>query len=521
MRNFIILLGKHRREYVLVIACTALLTGGEALIQPLLMKAIFDGVTNQSSFRSFIPLGLGYLLLGITVNVLAYLNFNWRTKLDNKILSSVSADLLRSYYAVPYAELLEKGSGYYVARVRSDVKDGMAPMLITVRDTLAGIISFSMLITVLIYISFPAFITLVVLIPICAAISLLVSRKIRGLTTSERDNEATIVDVLTRAIAALKIVRQHALDLSTITTFANVLDRGLETSYARSRMVRLLQAAGDMTRVMSDVSSIFVGAFLVIRHEMTIGSFIAFMNAFWRSSSTLFTVLNKWADMHSYGSIIDRISDFQRDRPPARLHSVGKEVVLQNVSFSYADEQVVNCISLNVKQHERILITGENGSGKTTLANIICGLLAPSGGTLTLPGRVAGATLPIHFPPTSVESLNIDKALLDRFGLGSDIVAKSRPDFLSTGQQQKLAVALAISFTADLYVLDEPFSNLDSGSRELMLQEILERTEGRMLVMILHEPAEYSRFFDRCVNIKRPPSKTAASSELGQVEPGK
>lgn len=503
MRNFFRLLGEHKWQYVAVVACTALLLGGEALVQPLLMKAIFDSVSTQHDFRSFIPLGLGYLALGVVVNGLSYISFVWRTKVDNKILSSVSTDLLKSFFAVPYDELLSKGSGYYVARIRSDVKDGLAPMLAAVRDIVVGIVSFVMLISVLIYISLPAFVVLVLMIPICAAVSLLLSKRIRSLTDSERDYEAMVVDVLTRSIAALKIVRQYSLIPSTTAHFTQSIDRGLGWTFRRSRMVRLLQGAGDMTRVLSDVSSIFVGAYLVMRRQMTIGSFIAFMNAFWRSSSTLFLVLNKWAEIHSYGSTIDRLVEFQRRAPPSRPYAIGDSVVLRDIAFSYADNAVVSGVSLEVRPGERILLMGENGSGKTTLANILCGLLTPTGGNLTLPKRVVGATLPTHFPPTSVDSLGIDGALLDRLGMGSEAVKTARPDFLSAGQQQKLAVAMAISTPADLYVLDEPFANLDTDSRRLMLNEVLERTSGSMLVMVVHDATDYVDKFDRTVRIDR------------------
>lgn len=501
MRNFFRLLGEHKGEYVAVVACTSILLGGEALIQPLLMKAIFDSVSTQSDFRSFIPLGLAYLTLGIVVNALSYLSFIWRTKVDNKILSSVSTGLLRSYYSVSYDELLTKGSGYYVARIRSDVKDGMAPMLAAVRDIVVGIVSFAMLISVLIYISLPAFMVLVLMIPICASVSLLLSKRIRSLTASERDYEAVIVDILTRSIAALKIVRQYSLIPSATSHFTQSVDQGLGWSFKRSRLVRLLQGAGDMTRVLSDVSSIFVGAYLVMRDQMTIGSYIAFMNAFWRSSSTLFLVLNKWAEIHSYSSTIDRIVEFQ-DRPqPARPYSLGDKVVLRDIAFSYGDEKVVSGISLEILPGERILIMGENGSGKTTVANILCGFLTPTEGRLTLPKRVIGATLPTHFPPTSVDSLGIDDDLLDKLGLGGEQVKATRPDFLSAGQQQKLAVAMAISTSADLYVLDEPFANLDTQSRHLMLGEILARTKGGMLAMVVHDATEYSKLFDRTIRI--------------------
>ena len=501
MRNFVKLLGSNKAEYFGVVAASSVLMGGEAVIQPLLMKAIFDGVTEQRAFNDFIPLGLGYLALGVTVNVLSFAIFNWRIRSDNNIVLSVSTRLLERYYFISYGELLSKGTGHYVSRIRLDVKEGLVPMLAAVRDLTVGIVSFVMLISVLIYISLPAFLILAAMIPVFAAVSIMVSKRIKALTQTERDLEATILDVLTRSVAAFKMVTTFSLISNTVQTAVRTIDEGLTWSLKRSRMVRILQMAGDLTRVASDVSSVFVGAFLVISGKMTVGSFIAFMNAFWRSSSTLFLVLNKWAETHSYASTIDRLVAFERQPPPVPHQSSTDRVSLTDVGFSYAETPVISGFSLNIEPGERVLIVGENGSGKTTLANILSGLLHPGEGQLSLPKTVSSATLPTHFPPVDVGSLGIDPRLLAKLGFADREMMSTRPDFLSAGQQQKLVVALAISHEAELYVLDEPFANLSIGSREMILEEILRCTAGSILVVVAHDTGGYAHHFSRVVEV--------------------
>ena len=77
-------------------------------------------------------------------------------------------------------------------------------------------------------------------------------------------------------------------------------------------------------------------------------------------------------------------------------------------------------------------------------------------------------------------------------------------DELSAGQQQKLAISLALSQEADLYVIDEPLANLDPESRDTAINLILERTKEKTLVLVMHGSEEYHKLFDRVIRIDVP-----------------
>lgn len=251
--------------------------------------------------------------------------------------------------------------------------------------------------------------------------------------------------------------------------------------------------------VVSDVCSIFVGAYFVIRDQMTLGSFIAFMNAFWRSATTLISIFSQWAELHGHSATVDRLAAFLNEPVREPAAGVGHAVSAADISFSYGTEPVLTNFSTEIRPGERVLILGRNGSGKTTLANVLCGHLLPSQGKLRLPSKIGAVTLPVAFPPLPVRDLPIDPAFLRTFGVDGPDVLSALPETLSAGQQQKLALGLAISEDADLYVLDEPLANLDAASRATAIQEILRATEGRMLIMIVHDADELRSAFDRVV----------------------
>jgi ATP-binding cassette subfamily B protein len=110
-------------------------------------------------------------------------------------------------------------------------------------------------------------------------------------------------------------------------------------------------------------------------------------------------------------------------------------------------------------------------------------------------------TLPITFPPLKVKDLVSDTKLLSAFRLRDQAVLDAFADELSAGQQQKLALSLALSQEADLYVIDEPLANLDPESRDTAIKLILERTKEKNLILVMHGSEEYHKLLDRVIRM--------------------
>lgn len=517
MHSFLLFLGKRKLAYSMVTICAALIAGIEAFVHPILLKMIFDGLSSKDNFNNFLYFGSAYLALGIVVNLASYFVSLWEKRVDNAVVADASTQLLESYYLKIYDEIVLNGDGYYVARIRSDVKDGLRPMLELVRKIIVSTISFAVLIAVLIYISWQAFVMLIVIIPVATIISVLVSRRIRKLTNIERDAEADLLDVLTKSVAAFKTVSAFSLAPQALDIFNEKLTQAMASIFQRFKAVRFLQGASDMTMVLSDACTIFVGAWLVFRDQMSIGSFIGFMNAFWRAATTLVSIFNNLAVLHGLTATVDRLAQFSA-RPVKGLNrGVGNSIESRAIDYAYGKTSVLSNFDISINPGEHVLIIGDNGSGKTTLANILSGYLSPSNGHLKIPEKVSAATLPISFPPVKVSNLPIDQDLLDAFELNTSSILGSWPDQLSVGQQQKLMLGLVLSRDAEAYILDEPFANLDSESRVLAMREINRRTSERILVIIMHESRNYWKYFDRVVKLENKTSRQIFETEAEEL----
>jgi len=179
-------------------------------------------------------------------------------------------------------------------------------------------------------------------------------------------------------------------------------------------------------------------------------------------------------------------------------------VVLENLSKSFGEVNVVNDISLEIIDHEFLSFLGPSGCGKTTTLRIIVGFDMPTAGEIFIGDRlVSSAEKKVFVPPedrnvgmvfqnyvvwphmdvfknvayplkmSKVKSADIRDRVMRVLSLVKLKGMESRyPHQLSGGQQQRVALARALIMEPDVMLLDEPLSNLDAKLREEMRFEI-------------------------------------------------
>lgn len=192
---------------------------------------------------------------------------------------------------------------------------------------------------------------------------------------------------------------------------------------------------------------------------------------------------------------------------------------------TYGDFVAVDGISFDVQQGEIFGLLGPNGAGKTTTLESLEGIRAPDGGTLRVanvdPTReprnlrnVIGVQLQSSGLP---ESITPDEAmkffcayhdvaprfdLLERLGLKE----KRNAQFyeLSTGQQRRLALALAVAHNPQVLFLDEPTAGLDVASRVELHNLVHElQANGATIILATHDMAEAEEMSDRVAILLR------------------
>ena len=204
---------------------------------------------------------------------------------------------------------------------------------------------------------------------------------------------------------------------------------------------------------------------------------------------------------------------------------------------------------LDIADGEYVAVVGPSGSGKTTLLSLLGGMLSPDSGQVLFDGqslydlslnertrlrreRIGFVFQTFNLIPylTALENVQVPlylgrvaasaqrdraTALLEQVGLGNRLDHK--PSELSTGQQQRVALARTLANNPRLILADEPTGNLDPESREAVLSMFDGFVrDGRTIVMVTHDPAAAERaarkvlLRDGAMELEADVSRTAA-----------
>lgn len=208
------------------------------------------------------------------------------------------------------------------------------------------------------------------------------------------------------------------------------------------------------------------------------------------------------------------------------------ELQLENVSHRYDATTVLQGINLQVPAGKIVCIVGPSGCGKSTLLRLMGGLERASEGHIGLSGRAPTDCLnPLTYvfqdfallPWRSVEG-NIALALEDH-GLASsqrekiieDVLQRTRmqdfrkalPRELSGGMKQRVAIARALAVKPAVLLMDEPLSALDSQTRELLLEDLIQlwHNEPFTAVYVTHNLSEAVRLGHVIIVLSRRPGR--------------
>jgi len=206
--------------------------------------------------------------------------------------------------------------------------------------------------------------------------------------------------------------------------------------------------------------------------------------------------------------------------PPAR--PAGAVLELRDVHAGYGDVKVLHGASLSVAPGEVVAVLGANGAGKSTLCAVAAGLVAPSSGQVLLAGRDVTGEPPFRraraglllapeargvFPGLSVDdnlalrlrSVEQRRAVRERFpilGERHDQLA----GLLSGGEQQQLALAVALGDPPAVFVADEPTLGLAPLAVESVMEALAElRDRGSAVVLVEEQAATGLRLADSVV----------------------
>ena len=190
---------------------------------------------------------------------------------------------------------------------------------------------------------------------------------------------------------------------------------------------------------------------------------------------------------------------------------------LKNVSFSYPNNPVIKNLDYEFEEGMVYAITGKSGSGKTTLLSMLSGIMEPTSGYIAykgfpidesdkyvyrsrdvgvifqeynlLPKFTVRENIQLSFDISGRKLSEMD-SLIREVGLDPDVIGNRRILHISGGQQQRIAIARALSFQPSVILADEPTGNLDTDTSIDIMKVFshLAHEMNRCVIIVTHSP---------------------------------
>jgi len=285
-----------------------------------------------------------------------------------------------------------------------------------------------------------------------------------------------------------------------------------------------------MVAAMGTAALTWYGWTLILRQEMTLGSFIAFLAYVAFFSQPLLRISRMMAIMQesqvSLGRMFEYLDEPAEQDPvtayqePAPIrHRLGGRVELRDVSFGYtAEEPVLREVNLVLEPGELTAVVGKSGTGKSSLLRLICRFEDPVEGSILYDGissgevslkdvrrQIAvvwqdaslfkgtiwenltlGASNPRRKSVDDIVSLCRLDELLARLPRGYDTPVAEWGASLSGGQRQRVALARALIRDAPILLMDEATSNIDQQTESAILEDLFPYRANRTTLFVTH-----------------------------------
>jgi multiple sugar transport system ATP-binding protein len=202
-------------------------------------------------------------------------------------------------------------------------------------------------------------------------------------------------------------------------------------------------------------------------------------------------------------------------------------VTLRNIQKKFGEVEIIPHLNLEIKDRELVVLVGPSGCGKTTALRMVAGLESATGGTIQIgtnnvtelrsglrncamvfqnyalyPHMTVAANIGYGMKVRGVPRGKIEKSVAEAAQIvGLSHLLERRPKHLSGGQRQRVAIARALVREPDVFLFDEPLSNLDAKLRVEMRAEIkkLHRRLQATMIYVTHDQVEAMTLADRVV----------------------
>lgn len=343
-----------------------------------------------------------------------------------------------------------------------------------------------------------------------------------------RERIAEINNQLQVAFSGISLVKAFVMEHRLGVRFHQALKERVGVAVQEAKAEAKVQVFYLAIAEIALLAVLWVGGIFVIRHQITVGEFVAFNAYLLMLLGPMFDIGNLFVSGRRATGAGKRIVGLIEveseigDRSGVRIPEPG-ELKLDRVSFSYDNKAVLSDVTMTFPAGKKVGIAGPVGSGKTTVLHLLMRLIEPVGGKVMLNGRDVreyeyeryrrlfgyAPQEPMLFSGTLKNNILFGRAagdeelreviamaqLTDEIAAlpeGFEEMLGERSSGLSGGQRARVAIARALVNMPPILILDDVTSSLDADTEQEFLRKLFAAVKDRTLILVSHRLAVLS-----------------------------
>jgi ABC-type transport system involved in cytochrome bd biosynthesis fused ATPase/permease subunit len=467
-----------------------------------------------------LPWAVGlFFLLFILKNALGVAVARAAHAFAGKVALRLSERALISCQQLPHADWVNTDSSVFIRKVNFHPMEFAHYLLLGSQQLLTQAWLIALAIGAILWFDAGLFLLLLaVLLPPAILLVLGIRRQTTGVKNAIRTGNEQSLQCLSEALDGLPETKVYARQrffrerfVAARRQFSAAYFRSISMQQLPGRAIETCAVLGLLVLLVVATSSGTGSAGLLLQAG-------AFLAAAYKVIPGLVKMVNLYGQIRTWSFTLNtgNVSD-QPPSPPQRMDHIKAE----GIGFSFGRKRLFDNISFEAGRGDFIVLTGASGIGKTTLLQLLLGFHEPASGNLLVNGKRvtpknAGSwwgsvsyvrQQPFLMHDTLARNITMEHQTLYPARLqhalavaglnhlcadadkAADMLVMEKGRNLSGGQRQRVAFARALYQESDLYLLDEPFSELDAGSEKKMLQELEAlAASGKIVILITHHP---------------------------------
>lgn len=514
---------KYRRIFLEVLGVSVIIQLF-ALITPMFFQVVMDKVLVHRGFSTLDVITIALLVVTVFDVILGGLRTYIFAHTTSRIDVELGARLFRHLLSLPIAYFESRRVGDTVARVREleQIRNFLTGQALT--SVLDLCFSFIFLLVMWFY---SGWLTLVVVISLpcyafwSATISPILRTRLNDKFARNADNQSFLVE----SVTAIGTIKSMAVEPQMTRRWDQQLAAYVSAGFRVARLATIGQQGVQFIQKMVTVITLWLGAHLVIKGDLSVGQLIAFNMLAGQVAAPVIRLAQLWQDFQQVGISVARLGDILNtptENPTSRLAlpNIRGQIDFEKIIFRYRPDgaEILRNLNLNIKAGEILGIVGRSGSGKSTLTKLVQRLYVPERGRVLVDGndlaladpswlrRQIGvvlqenvllnqsirANIALADPGMALEKIMYAAKMagahdfIMELSEGYDTIVGEQGSGLSGGQRQRIAIARALVGNPRILILDEATSALDYESERAIMQNMQAICKGRTVLIIAH-----------------------------------